>query len=273
MIANTEPITSTTATTASITTGSVSEYASECMSECVSNTIEDKNSMDIQESHIPSEPPFTPFTPFTPTHTHTIPCAICSLRPSLYKCPGCSITTCSCDCVKQHKLQNGCNGKRNRAKYVSKNCFTDKTLRSDYHFLEDTLQLRTSAKRTAGKSFGGGLTSKTKIKSAEESAHTMEEVMSSQQQKGSANHSQSAAKLVKGAKEHGVELALMPAGMTKRKNNTSRYHKKVRNCYALCCHTCTYVRMYVCMYVCMYVSASCVLFVHMLILKWFCFGK
>jgi hypothetical protein len=139
--------------------------------------------------------------------------------------------------------------------------------------LEDTLQLRTSAKRTAGKSFGGGLTSKTKIKSAEESAHTMEEVMSSQQQKGSANHSQSAAKLVKGAKEHGVELALMPAGMTKRKNNTSRYHKKVRNCYALCCHTCTYVRMYVCMYVCMYVSASCVLFVHMLILKWFCFGK
>jgi hypothetical protein len=169
-------------------------------------------------------------TVFSPTSTQTVRCGVCSLKASLYKCPGCSVTTCSCECVKQHKIQSGCNGKRNRAEFVAKSEFTDQNLRSDYHFLEDTLQLRTSAQRTAGKSFGGGLTSKTMIKSAAESAHTMEEVMSAQQRKGGGGgqqHSQSAAKLVKGAKEHGVELALMPSGMTKRKHNTSRYHKKV----------------------------------------------
>lgn len=108
---------------------------------------------------------------------------------------------------------------------MAKASFTEKSLRSDYHFLEDTLQLRTSAKRTAGLSFGG-ITNK-KMKSVVDEPHTMEEVMSNQHQKGGTQHSQSAAKLVKGAKEHGVELSLMPMGMTKRKHNTSRYHKKV----------------------------------------------
>lgn len=171
---------------------------------------------------------------FTPTSAQTIMCAICSLRTSLYKCPGCSITTCSCECVKQHKIKSGCNGKRNRAAFVEKSGFTEKNLRSDYHFLEDTLQMRTSAKRTAGKSFGGGLTNKTIIKSAEDSAHTIEEVMrGQQQQKGGPQLSQSAAKLVKGAKDHGVELALMPTGMSKRKNNTSSYHKKVTSIHSI----------------------------------------
>ena len=175
-----------------------------------------------------------PSSTFSPTSTQTMPCTVCKSATSLYKCPGCSITTCSCECVKQHKIQSGCNGKRNRAEFVSKSGFNDQNLRSDYHFLEDTLQLRTSAQRTAGKSFGGGLNSKTVIRSAAEGAHTMEEVMQSQLQQqqshkgsGGGQISQSASKLVKGAKEHGVELALMPSGMTKRKHNTSRYHKKV----------------------------------------------
>jgi hypothetical protein len=130
--------------------------------------------------------------------------------------------------VKQHKILSGCNGKRNRAAFVAKSEFTDKNLRSDFHFLEDTLQLRTSAQRTAGKSFGVKLNSKTKttIKNSGESAHTIEEVLRSQPKPG-AHQFSSSSKLVKGAKEHGTQLALMPAGMTKRIQNTSRYHKKV----------------------------------------------
>lgn len=193
--------------------------------------VEDRESVNVQNTS----------TVFSPTSTPKIQCAVCKSSASLYKCPACSITTCSCECVKKHKIQSGCNGKRNRAEFVSKSGFTDKHLRSDYHFLEDTLQLRTSAQRTAGKSFGGGLNNKTVIKSAEEGAHTMEQVMQPHKKgEGGGQVSQSASKLVKGAKEHGVQLALMPFGMTKRKLNSSRYHKKV-NYINLLLSPCQYV--------------------------------
>jgi hypothetical protein len=32
------------------------------------------------------------------------PCAICKEAPSIYKCPRCSILTCSLTCCKKHKV-------------------------------------------------------------------------------------------------------------------------------------------------------------------------
>ena len=171
----------------------------------------------------------------TPTSTSNIKCEVCGVKSSIYKCPGCFVMTCSCECVKKHKSQSGCNGQRNRAKYVAKSDFTEKNLRSDFHFLEDTLQLRTSAQRTAGKCFGGGMTRKISLNNTQDSPHTMEDILRATSGKSSGvQPSQSATKLVKGAKDHGVELSLMPVGMRKRKLNTSRYHKKVH--VYMCCN-------------------------------------
>lgn len=45
-------------------------------------------------------------------------CEECKANPSKYKCPGCSIRSCSLPCVKAHKLRTGCTGKRNQTNFV-----------------------------------------------------------------------------------------------------------------------------------------------------------
>lgn len=43
--------------------------------------------------------------------------------------------------------KTGCDGKRDKTAYVPVSQFKEETLKSDYHFLEDVLQTRQSAKR------------------------------------------------------------------------------------------------------------------------------
>ena len=68
-------------------------------------------------------------------------CQMCLLAPSKYKCPRCDMRTCSLACVNTHKEpkegRTGCNGKRDRLKYVSLAEFDDRTLLSDYQLLEE----------------------------------------------------------------------------------------------------------------------------------------
>jgi hypothetical protein len=57
-------------------------------------------------------------------------CEICSEQPAKYRCPGCEIRSCSLDCSKKHKEESGCNGKRDRLKFVSIQEFDDRQLLS-----------------------------------------------------------------------------------------------------------------------------------------------
>ena len=110
-------------------------------------------------------------------------CMVCEEAPKQYKCPRCDYFTCSLKCCKQHKIEVGnlpigrwwcdyisndrrvrnlplltclltvdrqtkCDGKRDRAAFISVKDFKEKNLRSDYHFLEDILQTKDSALRT-----------------------------------------------------------------------------------------------------------------------------
>lgn len=81
-------------------------------------------------------------------------CDICHTNEVLYHCPRCSTSTCSLRCCKAHKttLKDGrttvvCNGKRDRTAFRSLNGFDDAQLASDYHFLEDVLNLSEGSKR------------------------------------------------------------------------------------------------------------------------------
>lgn len=74
-------------------------------------------------------------------------CMICEVNPKQYKCPACSMLTCSLACCKQHKITSNCTGKRNRVGYVSIRDYNDSNLRDDYHFLEDVLQTRVRGRR------------------------------------------------------------------------------------------------------------------------------
>ncbi|PNX74896.1 box C/D snoRNA protein 1-like [Trifolium pratense] len=57
-------------------------------------------------------------------------CGECKSNPSKYKCPGCSIQSCSLPCVKAHKLRTGCTGKRNQTQFVHISKFNDSILLS-----------------------------------------------------------------------------------------------------------------------------------------------
>ena len=87
-------------------------------------------------------------------------CEICQSRPKLYKCPRCSFFTCSLECCKRHKVSMDCNGKRDRTSFISSKDFNDSSLRNDFHFLEDILQIKHTAKRTHTVNFCGDKTEK-----------------------------------------------------------------------------------------------------------------
>jgi len=74
-------------------------------------------------------------------------CQICNKKISLYRCPACLLRTCSLECCLAHKTQTNCNGKRDRTAFVPLHKFTDSTLSSDFHFLEDVLARSDRGKR------------------------------------------------------------------------------------------------------------------------------
>jgi len=65
-----------------------------------------------------------------------LPCASCGKSNAKYRCPGCSNTSCSLDCVRKHKEKLNCDGKRSVTHFVSTNEFKQSDLMSDYRFLE-----------------------------------------------------------------------------------------------------------------------------------------
>ena len=57
-------------------------------------------------------------------------CQECKAKPSKYKCPGCSIRSCSLPCVKAHKDRTACTGKRNQTQFVPMSQMDDNLLLS-----------------------------------------------------------------------------------------------------------------------------------------------
>jgi hypothetical protein len=55
-------------------------------------------------------------------------CQVCGECEAKYKCPACSLQTCSLPCVSKHKKEQRCSGKRPRSDYVKITEFKDDTL-------------------------------------------------------------------------------------------------------------------------------------------------
>lgn len=72
----------------------------------------------------------------TITTTASHMCAVCGSSSSKYCCPACLKKTCSLTCVRKHKEQDNCTGRKTVSfKRVSE--FTDKDLVDDYFLLEE----------------------------------------------------------------------------------------------------------------------------------------
>lgn len=74
-------------------------------------------------------------------------CEICEHILFKYTCPGCSMKTCSLDCVMEHKKTTGCSGQRNKTSFVARTEFDNIHLLNDYRLLEEVARIADNAKR------------------------------------------------------------------------------------------------------------------------------
>ncbi|KAJ1431360.1 Zinc finger, HIT-type [Sesbania bispinosa] len=128
-------------------------------------------------------------------------CEECKSNPSKYKCPGCSIHSCSLPCVKAHKERTGCTGKRNQTQFVPLSHFDDNILLSDYNLLEEMKRVAESAQRM-----------RTKL-----GVHTYFKLP---------HHLRG---LRNAAGHRRTKLLFLPNGMSKREKNQSRYDPRKKS--------------------------------------------
>jgi len=124
-------------------------------------------------------------------------CAVCNKRPFKYCCPRCDRKTCSLDCVKQHKETTGCTGKRDRTAFVGRGDLDERSLMSDYKFLEQVKLAEDVAKRAKPPAPRAEL------------PHFLQS-------------------LVHQARRRGAQLHLLSPGMERRRSNTTRYDNKTQ---------------------------------------------
>ena len=167
-------------------------------------------------------------------------CQVCDEGTAIYKCPKCSLFTCSLPCVRTHKVNTKCSGVRDRTEFVPIQSFTDKNLRQDFHFLEDVLQSKRIAKRLLASNEASG--SSTRRNNNKHRKKDGLKVISRQNLDG---HSQQVRKLVNEVKRYDlsayksqlmviclkaqalqITLMVMPEGMARRKANTTRLNHK-----------------------------------------------
>ncbi|XP_004488054.1 uncharacterized protein [Cicer arietinum] len=125
-------------------------------------------------------------------------CEQCKSNPSKYKCPGCSIQSCSLPCVKAHKQRTGCTGKRNQTQFVPISQFNDDILLSDYNLLEEVKRVAEASERKRSKL---GMYTYFKLP----------------------YHLKS---LRDAAGSRSTKLFFLPNGMSKRENNKSQYNQR-----------------------------------------------
>lgn len=130
-------------------------------------------------------------------------CEICCSLEYKYKCPGCGTKTCSLGCVRIHKEQKSCNGKRKVTEFVKLTDYNGKILLDDMNLLEDT-------------------TRKLKCTGSTSSSQEVSNLTSPPDRYASVRCSGMVlAKLVKSAAIRNIDLKLAPFMTVRRKANST----------------------------------------------------
>mmetsp|Transcript_25562 Transcript_25562/g.28670 ORF Transcript_25562/g.28670 Transcript_25562/m.28670 type:complete len:305 (-) Transcript_25562:916-1830(-) len=136
-------------------------------------------------------------------------CEECNENISLYQCPRCLMYTCSLLCCQSHKKRTGCSGKRNRGSYMPLCRMSDSTLRSDYFFIEEVLEIIPRARKIS--------------KLAEEKSTKTTAITNKNNHRSNTAMDKKARRLANQAERRGITLQIMPSFLERHKNNTSWY--------------------------------------------------
>uniref|UniRef100_H3BCV8 Box C/D snoRNA protein 1 n=1 Tax=Latimeria chalumnae TaxID=7897 RepID=H3BCV8_LATCH len=121
-------------------------------------------------------------------------CETCDAEEAKYRCPRCMKYSCSLFCVKKHKTDTGCCGIRDKTAFLSVGKFDEIQLLSDYRFLEDTGRTVDCASRD--------------ITIRRPTSNKFLNFMKNR------------------ARKYNIDLKILPIGFTKRRENSTFFHKK-----------------------------------------------
>lgn len=165
----------------------------------------------VHHSQIPSHTP--PLTQTTNSNSH--------INPPKYRCPRCQTRTCSLPCSRRHKLWSQCSGVRDPAAYLRRNeLATPAAFDRDFNFIAGIERSVERADRDAenrgihidhdhGDEGGVGVGEKRKRPGNDAGGLV----------KGEAG-------FLRGAQSGEVQVIRAPRGMTRNKQNNSRWHPK-----------------------------------------------
>ncbi|KFA81831.1 hypothetical protein S40288_01696 [Stachybotrys chartarum IBT 40288] len=159
-------------------------------------------------------------------------CAICHISTPKYKCPRCSIQTCSLSCIKKHKSWSECSGKRDQTAYLPPSKLrTPAGIDHDYNFLHGIELARERAEKVV-------VGEKALVQEEELRPLTVQEVKWKQGRDGrkkkvlvtrvlrEAKGRAFPPLLTKVLAKQRITVDHMPRGMARQKENKTTFHRK-----------------------------------------------
>ncbi|BCR90027.1 uncharacterized protein ACHE_51225S [Aspergillus chevalieri] len=146
-------------------------------------------------------------------------CTICHINAPKYRCPRCSTRTCSLPCSRRHKTWSQCSGVRDPAAYLRRNeLATPSAFDRDFNFITGIERSMERADRDAE---NRGI-------SIDRQAEEGEEMRDGGRKRKRPNEGlvKGEAGFLRGAQSSEVNVIRAPKGMTRNKQNTSRWHPK-----------------------------------------------
>ncbi|KAJ6113475.1 hypothetical protein N7523_006792 [Penicillium sp. IBT 18751x] len=152
-------------------------------------------------------------------------CSICHINPPKYRCPRCSTRTCSLPCTRRHKLWSQCSGVRDPGAYLKRSeLATEAAFDRDFNFISG---IERSLERADRDAENRGI--ELQRGSAADGEDTNEALASGAGRKRK-HPGQGLVKgeagFLRGAEAGAVKVMRAPRGMTRNKQNTSRWHPK-----------------------------------------------
>ncbi|KAJ5371017.1 uncharacterized protein N7496_007109 [Penicillium cataractarum] len=156
-------------------------------------------------------------------------CSICHVNPPKYRCPRCSTRTCSLPCTRRHKLWSQCSGVRDPAAYLKRSeLASEAAFDRDFNFITGIERSLERAERDVenrgielarGQAVPGEEGTDDASAGAASGAGRKRKYPTQGLVKGEAG-------FLRGAEAGRVKVLRAPRGMSRNKQNTSRWHPK-----------------------------------------------
>ena len=144
------------------------------------------------------------------------------INPPKYRCPRCSTRTCSLPCTRRHKLWSQCTGVRDPAAYLKRSEINESSFDRDFNFItgiERSLERADRDAENRGIDLARG-------QIEDDTDDTQEPGVGQKRKRPQQSFVKGEAGFLRGAEAGAVNVLRAPRGMTRNKQNNSKWHPK-----------------------------------------------